>query len=185
VKVVGICGSLRKDSYNKKLLNLILKTLKEKGIDGEEIFWEDFGHYSQDIEDAGMPKNVEAFKEKIAQADGIVIASPEYNFSVPGGLKNAIDWASRPEADLTKVFGGNKVALIGGVSSGIRGTARMRMHMENICGDLGLVICPASILIATGAEAFDDGGNLVKDISKKQVNGAVDKFVELLGKLRR
>ncbi len=184
LKVVGICGSLRKDSFNKKLLNLIFKSLSSKGIEVEELFWEDFVAYNEDVQNAGMPANVEAFKEKIAQADGIVFASPEYNFSLPGGLKNAIDWASRPDADLERVFGGNKVALVGGVSSGIRGTARMQMIMPSICQDLGLVLCPAQILVASGAEAFDEGGNLIKENTAKQTQKAIDKFTELLGKLR-
>lgn len=183
LKIVGICGSLRKDSYNHKLMRLVLESLEVKGAEVEELKWEDFGPYNQDVEDAGMPKNVEDFKDKIAKADGIVFTTPEYNFSIPGGLKNAIDWASRPEADLDRVFGG-KTALLSGVSSGVRGTARAQMHMANVCQDLGLILCPSTILIGKGAEAFDDKGNLVNERDVQQVEKATEKFVELVAKLR-
>lgn len=182
VKIVGICGSLRKDSYNKKLLKQIFKSLSAKGAEVEELIWEDFGPFNQDIEDAGMPKNVEEFKSKIEKADGIVFTTPEYNFSIPGGLKNAIDWASRPEADLDRIFGG-KVVLLSGASSGVRGTARAQMHMANVCQDLGLIISPSGIMISTGGEAFDEKGNFVKDTDRQRVEKATGKFIELVKKL--
>lgn len=183
-KIVGICGSLRKGSYNQKLLDVILKMISEADVEVEQLNWEDFVVYNEDIQDAGMPQNVEAFKDKIAAADGIVFATPEYNFSIPGGLKNAMDWASRPDSDLERVFGEDKAALLAGVSSGVRGTARAQMHMANLCQDLGLLMYPSPLLVGTGSDAFDGEGNLVKEGDVARAKKSVGKFVDLVGKLR-
>lgn len=183
LKIVGICGSLRKGSYNKKLLRLILTELENRGAEVEELFFEDFPLYSKDIEEKGIPSQVEKFKDKIAGADGLVYAIPEYNWSIPGAFKNALDWASRPGADIPRVFGG-KVVMQAGTSDGVRATVRVQQHMLNVLQTFKMIVLPSQILIANNTEAFDENGNLINEGDRKQVESTCDKFIELLRKMR-
>ncbi|HAM49098.1 MAG TPA: NADPH-dependent FMN reductase [Alphaproteobacteria bacterium] len=113
VQLVGIAGSLRKQSYNRALLNAAAAQLPAAHrISIADIT--DFPLYSEDIEnEAGIPASVAAVKAAISAADGILIATPEYNHSIPGVLKNALDWISRPPQDQARVLHGKPVALIG------------------------------------------------------------------------
>ena len=120
VTLVGISGSLRKGSYNSALLRAAAGLMPE----GAELRIEsirDITLYDGDVETEGMPAPVTALKDKIAAADGLLLVTPEYNNSIPGVFKNAIDWLSRPPADIARVFGGKPVALIG-ASPGAFGT---------------------------------------------------------------
>jgi chromate reductase len=116
--IVGLSGSLRRHSFNSALLASAATlmppdaTLAIETIRGIPL-------YDADLEsDAGVPAPVEALKARIAAADGLLLATPEYNNSMPGVFKNAIDWLSRPNADIAKVFGGKPVALIGASPGG-------------------------------------------------------------------
>lgn len=120
-KLVGLSGSLRKGSFNAALLRAAVEQAPQDAvitigsIRGIPL-------YDGDIEDnEGIPKPVEALKDMIAQADGLLLMTPEYNNSMPGVLKNAIDWLSRPPADIGRVFGGKPVAVMG-ASPGTFGT---------------------------------------------------------------
>lgn len=95
-KVVGICGSLRKNSTNMMLLKMAGQVMQPK-MKLEILPWGEVPMYSQDIQEKGFPKSVNEIYEKIIHADGLLISTPEYNHSVPGGLKNLIDWLSRQE----------------------------------------------------------------------------------------
>ncbi len=121
-QLVGIAGSLRKHSYNRGLLQLAAAHLPAgHGITIAEIG--DFPLYNEDIENnVGIPEIVASVKTAIAKADGILIATPEYNHGIPGVLKNAIDWISRPPQDQARVLHGKPVALIG-ATVGTFGTA--------------------------------------------------------------
>lgn len=126
--VLGFAGSLRKDSYNKALLRAALELLP--GNMELEIFdLEGIPGFNQDLE-LQPPAKIKEFKAKIREADAILIATPEYNYSVPGVLKNAIDWASRPYAD--NAFNGKPVAMMG-ASIGMIGTARAQYHLRQSC----------------------------------------------------
>ena len=110
--IIGISGSLRKDSYNTLLLRAAAAlapagvTLQIESLHGIPL-------YDGDVEAAsGIPPAAAALKDLIAKSDGLLIATPEYNYSFPGVLKNAIDWLSRPGADIPRVFGGRKVAVM-------------------------------------------------------------------------
>lgn len=96
MKILGFAGSLRKDSFNRKLLANAISTAKELGQTIEPFDLLGIPLYNGDVEAAGMPDIVNEFRERITEADALVIATPEYNYSIPGVLKNAIDWASRP-----------------------------------------------------------------------------------------
>jgi chromate reductase, NAD(P)H dehydrogenase (quinone) len=111
--IIGISGSLRRGSYNSMLLAAAAEVIGDAGtIEIASI--RDFPLYDGDLEaEQGIPASVTALKDRIANADGLLLASPEYNHSVPGVLKNAIDWLTRPNADIRRVFGGLPVAVMG------------------------------------------------------------------------
>lgn len=127
LNVLGICGSLRKLSFNRGLLEAALELAPEGMRITRFERLGDIPVYDQDIEDAGVPEPVTAFKDAIRGADALLIATPEYNYGVPGGLKNAIDWASRPSSD-TPLKG--KPAAILGASPGAGGTIRCQLQLR-------------------------------------------------------
>jgi len=110
--IVGIAGSLRKGSFNAALLRAAVRsmpagsTLETASIAGIPL-------YDADVEAQGIPLLVANLKDQVAAADGLLLVTPEYNNSIPGVLKNTIDWLSRPDTDIPRVFGGKRVALIG------------------------------------------------------------------------
>lgn len=126
MNIVALVGSVRKESYNMKLVKLIQERYKDKF----QFDIADIGrlpHYNQDDE-LNPPEVVAAFKRQIAAADGVLIVTPEYNWSVPGVLKNALDWLSRVDKVLT-----NKPVMTAGVSGGMMGTIRAQLHLRQIC----------------------------------------------------
>jgi NAD(P)H-dependent FMN reductase len=115
--IVGISGSLRSGSYNSMLLAAAARAIPE-GVALEIASIRDVPLYDGDVEaQNGIPESVRALKDRIAAADGLLVATPEYNNSIPGVVKNAIDWISRPAADIPRVFGGLPVALMGATTS--------------------------------------------------------------------
>lgn len=113
MNVIGLSGSLRRESYNTRLLRQAAAAAPD-GVSVEIASIREIPLYDGDIEaEQGIPPAVAALKEKIAAADALLIATPEYNFGVPGVLKNAIDWLSRPARDIARVFGGLPVAIMG------------------------------------------------------------------------
>ena len=134
IKVLAFAGSLRKESYNKALI----ETSKELASENVEIEVFDLAPiplFNQDLEQ-NMPESVKEFKRRIREADAILIATPEYNRSVPGVLKNAIDWASRPSNDNS--FDDKPVALMGATGGGIVGTSAVQLHMHQIFAFLNM-----------------------------------------------
>ena len=125
ISILGFAGSLRKDSYNKALL--VAASSMMPGDATLQIFdLEGIPPYNQDLE-GDLPPRVREFKEKIRAADALLIATPEYNYSMPGVLKNAIDWASRPPGD--NAFDGKPAAIMG-ATIGMLGTARAQGHLR-------------------------------------------------------
>ena len=125
VSILGFAGSLRKESYNRALLRAAAEMVPENA--SLEIFdLEGIPPFNQDLENS-MPERVKEFKAKIKAADAILIATPEANYSIPGMLKNAIDWASRPYGDNS--FAGKPVAIMG-ATVGMIGTARAQYHLR-------------------------------------------------------
>jgi chromate reductase len=125
ISILGFAGSLRKGSYNRALLRAAM-ALIPAGASLESFDLAPIPPFNQDLE-GQPPATVKTFKEKIRAADAILIATPEYNYSVPGVLKNAIDWASRPYGD--NAFDGKPVAIMG-ASIGMLGTARAQYHLR-------------------------------------------------------
>ncbi len=116
-RIVGISGSLRKGSYNTALLHAA-KELMPAGAELQILSIDTVPLFNEDVEKQGAPAVVAALKEQLAAADGLIISTPEYNNGIPGVLKNAIDWMSRPNTDLARVFHGKPFALMGATPSG-------------------------------------------------------------------
>jgi chromate reductase, NAD(P)H dehydrogenase (quinone) len=128
VKVLGICGSLRKGSYNRAALRTASELLPE-GMTLEIADISRFPLYDEDLRQAGWPAPVQKFRDQIAAADALLFASPEYNYSISGVLKNAIDWGSRPP---DQPFNGKPVGIMG-ATAGLWGTTRAQYHLRQCC----------------------------------------------------
>ena len=124
---IGIIGSLRQASFNRALLEA-LKEVVPGGVELELVDLKGIPVYDGDLEAEGLPEAVVALDQKLAAAQGILIATPEYNYSIPGGLKNAIDWISRTP---TRPFAGKPTAILG-ASMGALGTARSQYHLRQV-----------------------------------------------------
>jgi len=168
--VVGISGSLRSGSYNTLALRLALRFAADSGASAREISLKDLDLpiYNEDLP---VPPAVPQLKDALRQADVIVIASPEYNYSIPGGLKNAIDWVSR---------GGNpfdrKVVAILGASNGPFGTLRLQPHLRQVMAALNAFLLPQpQVMIRNAAEAFAPDGTLVDKKLEGQLRQLVNR----------
>lgn len=172
--ILGIAGSLRRQSYNRSALRAatqlvppgaILKTFEIDGIPG----------FSEDDE-KNPPAKIVEFKKEIRAADAILFVTPEYNFSVPGVLKNAIDWASRPYGDGAWT---GKPAAIMGASVGMLGTARAQYHLRQISLNLNLhVMNQPEVMITNASQKFDAEGNLTDESTRKHIAKLIVSLVE-------
>ncbi len=157
-RILAFAGSLREGSFNRKVLRYAILGAREAGGHVEELGPEHLTLplYNGDLEENGsFPEQVEAWRAKILQSDGLLIASPEYNHGVSGVLKNAIDWGSRPP----NVFRG-KVAASFGATPGAQGTARSQMNLRICLSAVNVWVVPRTVLIAHASEAFDATGEL-------------------------
>jgi chromate reductase len=157
IRVLGIPGSLRKGSFNRMAL-AAAQALAPEGVVIEPCEIRDIPLYDGDVEaSTGLPAAVVAFREKIAAADALLIVTPEYNSSVPGVLKNAIDWASRPPS---QPFDGKPVAIMG-ASPGALGTVRAQLHLRHILANVNAHVLPQpQVMIAGAGQRFDAQGQL-------------------------
>jgi NAD(P)H-dependent FMN reductase len=174
--IVGIAGSLRKGSFNAALLRAAVRsmpagsTLEQASIAGIPL-------YDADVEAQGMPPLVASLKDRVAAADGLLLVTPEYNNSIPGVLKNAIDWLSRPDADIPRVFGGKRVALIGASPGGF-GTILSQNAWLPVLRTLGTELWSGKKLYVARAKAvFDDAGNLTDAKVTEQLTAFLQGFV--------
>jgi chromate reductase, NAD(P)H dehydrogenase (quinone) len=164
IRVLGIAGSLRRGSYNKGALRAALE-LAPEGV-SIETFDElaAIPPYDEDVKQKGFPPSVEALRARIKAADALLIVTPEYNYSIPGVLKNAIDWASRPPE---QPFDGKPIALMG-ASPGMLGTARAQYHLRQCFVFLnGLVLNRPEVMIANAAQRFDEQGRLTDEKTRE------------------
>jgi chromate reductase len=158
IRIVGFAGSLRRASFNRGLIRTAVEEAPD-GIDIEVLDLAGLPLFNQDVEDAGEPPAVVRFKRAIADADAMLIATPEYNHGMSGVLKNAIDWASRPPA--TSPLHDKAVAVMG-ASPGRGATARAQAQLRDACVFTGACVMPLpELLIGSAAEHFDRDGNLV------------------------
>lgn len=162
VKILGFAGSLRAKSFNKMLLREAKNRLPER-TELEIFDLEGIPPFNQDSE-RNPPQVVSAFKDKIEAADAILISTPEYNYSVPGVLKNAIDWASRPYDDNS--FEGKPAALMS-ASTGRIGGARAQYHLRQSFVYLNVyAVNRPEVIVTFAPEKFDDSGNLKDPVTK-------------------
>jgi chromate reductase len=174
--VLGVAGSLRAGSLNKALLRAAVE-LSPKNL--EIRVYERLGDiplYNADVEAKGDPEPVAAFKSAIASADALLIVTPEYNYGIPGPLKNAIDWASRPP---NKSVLRDKPAAIMGASSGGIGTARAQLSLrQSFVFTNTLVLPQPEVLVARATDKFDERGKLKDESTGKFVRQLLEALAE-------
>jgi chromate reductase, NAD(P)H dehydrogenase (quinone) len=173
VKILGMSGSLRKASYNSATLRAA-QGLVPDGATLEIFDLSPIPLYNDDVRNAGYPPVVQDFRSKIEAADAIVFVTPEYNYSMSGVLKNAIDWASRPPGPpLTR-----KPVGIMGATMGLWGTTRAQYHLRQCCVFLDLYpINKPEVLIAQAQTKFNDKGELTDETTKKMIKEHLENLV--------
>ncbi len=181
IRILGFAGSLRKGSYNKGLLRAALELLPS---DAElEIFdLEGIPPFNQDLE-RQMPDRVMEFKTKIRAADAILIATPEYNYSIPGVLKNAMDWASRPYGDNS--FEGKPVAIMS-ASGGMLGGARAQYHLRQSFVFFNMhAFNRPEVIVTFAKQKFNENGRLTDETSRKFIRELLEGLVAWTRQLRK
>jgi NAD(P)H-dependent FMN reductase len=188
VKILAIGGSLRKDSFNKKLANLAAIAAKKSGAEVTLVNMADYPlpiYNGDDEEKGGLPENAKKLKKLFFEHDGFLIASPEYNSSISGPFKNLIDWISRPEKqDVNQMpaFFGKWAALLA-ASPGALGGLRGLVHLRQILGNIAVHVIPDQVTVSKAHEAFDEKGELKDAKLQQKVATLAENFVKLLKKV--
>ncbi|HLG92534.1 MAG TPA: NADPH-dependent FMN reductase [Acidimicrobiales bacterium] len=166
-RILGISGSLRKGSYNTALLRVAQRLVP----DGVELrIYDGLGEvplYNEDVRAQGEPEPVQRLRRAILEADAVLIATPEYNWSVPGVLQNAIDWVSRPAGQ--SAFRGKPVAIMG-ASTSVAGTLRAQLQLRQVLRSVDAFTVPKPEVIVTQASnRFDAEGNLTDETARELI----------------
>lgn len=178
--VLGVSGSLRKGSYNTALLRAASELLP-RGMTLELFDLSSIPLYNDDVRALGFPKPVQEFRDRIAAADALLVATPEYNFSIPGVLKNAIDWASRPP---DPPLDGKPVAIMG-ASTGNFGTVRAQMHLRQVCVFCNMFpVNKPEVLVMRAREKFDASGRLIDETARGFVRDLLTALVDWTERLQ-
>ena len=174
INILGIAGSLRRQSYNRSALRAATQ-LAPEGVTVNIFEIDGIPGFNEDDE-KNPPANVVDLKKQIRAADALLIVTPEYNYSVPGVLKNAIDWASRPYGD--SAWSGKPAAIMG-ASIGTIGTARAQYHLRQIFVFLNIFpINQPELMIGNAAERFDAQGNLTDEKTKEYIRELLQSLAE-------
>jgi chromate reductase len=174
IRILGIAGSLRRESYNRAALR-VAATLVPEGAAIDAFELDGIPLFNQD-EDQNPPSTVLELKRRIREADAILFVTPEYNYSVPGVLKNAIDWASRPYGD--NAWNGKPAAIMG-ASPGALGTARAQYHLRQTMVFLNMFpINQPEVFISNAAARFDKDGALTDETTKKHIRQLLENLVK-------
>jgi chromate reductase len=180
ITILGIPGSLRKGSYNRSALRAAQELAPETAkieifeIDGIPVFNQD--------DEGNVPAKVTLFKSKIRAADAILFATPEYNYGIPGGLKNAIDWASRPYGD--SAWEGKPVAVMG-AAGGPMGTVRAQIQLRQCFVFLNMYpVSRPEVMIGAAHKSFDEQGKLTNEHSRKSIQQLIENLVAWTVRLR-
>ena len=171
MRVLGIPGSLRRDSYNRKLLESAAELLPG---DVELVLWEGLKGippYDEDDDVEPAPAAVTDLRAAIAAADAVLFATPEYNSSIPGQLKNALDWASRPFR--TNVLRGKPVAVVG-ASTGVFGAIWAQAELRKVLASIGARVVDGELPVGRAAERFDETGRLASEELREQLAELLD-----------
>lgn len=180
--IIGIAGSLRTGSFNAALLRACAE-LAPAGLSVEIESIASIPLYNGDVEnEQGIPASVTRLKDRIARSDGLLIVTPEYNNAMPGVLKNAIDWLTRPPGDIPRVFGAKPVALTG-ATPGRGGTRLAQTAWLPVFRTLGMrAWFGKQLYVASAAKAFDDHGGLIDETVKKLASELMDGFADFIVK---
>jgi len=180
VRVLGISGSLRKGSFNTALLRAAI-ALAPANLQIEVASIGDIPHYNEDVRAQGYPEPAAKLREQIAAADALLIVTPEYNYSIPGVLKNAIDWASRPPSP---PLNGKALAIMG-ASGSLGGTMRAQYHLRQMAVFLDMhALNKPEIFVRNAASAFDAEGKLTDETTKKLIVQQLEALATWTLKLR-
>ena len=173
LKIAAIAGSLRSGSYNRMLIREAAR-LAPDHIEFTELEIGDLPLFNEDVEQNDYPEAATRLKRGLADADGLLIATPEYNYGIPGVLKNAIDWASRPANDTP--LEDLPVALMGASVSFV-GTARAQLALRNVFVFTKSPVLPGpEVLVAGASKQFDDQGRLTSEDTEDFVRDLVERF---------
>jgi chromate reductase len=173
IRIAAISGSLREGSYNTASLRAVAE-LAPDTLTVDVITLEGIEPFNEDVEDRGWPPNVRALRERVSPADGLIVATPEYNYGIPGVLKNALDWLSRPTGK--GPIAGLPATIIGASPSTV-GTARAQAHLRQVFFYNAIPLLPtAEVLIANAGDRFDEHGNLVHEPTRKFLAGMLEKL---------
>jgi len=179
IRILGIAGSLRKASFNRGVLRGAAELVPE-GTSIEIFELDGIPGFNQD-EEQNPPDKVAELKRKIREADAILFVTPEYNYSVPGVLKNAIDWASRPYGD--SAWSGKPAAIMG-ASVGAIGTARAQYHLRQMMVFLNMFpINQPEVMIGNASDKFDDQGNLTDETTKAFIRQLTQNLIDWTGRI--
>jgi NAD(P)H-dependent FMN reductase len=180
VKVLALSGSTREDSINKKLIKDAAEIARQMGATVEIVDLRDFSmpFYDADIEQRGMPDNAKHLRRKMIESQAIIIASPEYNGSLSGVLKNAIDWASRSEdgKPSREAFQGKKFAIMSaspGAGGGNRGLIHLRAIIQNIGGE----VITQQVIVPHSYTAFNEQGQLKDPALQQQLKQEIEQLL--------
>lgn len=174
-RILGISGSLRRASLNTGLIRAA-REMAPEGVIIEACDISSLPFFNADLEEAGDPTAVAGFKSSIRAADALLIATPEYSYNIPGGLKNAIDWASRPEPQ-TSVLYQKPVAIIG-ATFGLFGTTRAQLTLRQVLTYTESLVLPGpELLLMSAATIFDSAGNLEDEETRTRIASIVRALV--------
>jgi chromate reductase len=177
LNILAFAGSMRSESFNRKALQIAKKIVSELNTNVVELDLKtlDLPLFNEDLRINGFPESVKILKDAIVAANVLLIATPEYNHSIPGVLKNAIDWAS----DKTNPFDG-KVAAIFGASNGLVGTLRSQLHLRQVLASLNVELVPQpQVYIRSAREAFLPDGSLVDKKTEQQLHRLMEATLTL------
>lgn len=180
-RIAAFAGSIRRKSYNRALIEAA-RELAPQGMTIEPVEIADLPFYNADVEAEGDPEAVAAFKAALQDADGVLIATPEYNDGIPGVLGNALDWASRLPGRAP--LAGKPVALMGASPSQI-GTARAQLHLRQILGHVHARVLPApELLVAQAHLRFDAELRLTDESTRRVMAMLLQRFSHWIGRER-
>ena len=181
INVLGFAGSLRQKSHNKNLLRAA-ETVLPDGMTLEIFDLIDIPLFNQDVEVEGIPESVMAFRDAMKAADALLISTPEYNWSIPGVLKNALDWVSRKSPDKQAPMDGKTVAIMG--AGGGYGTMRAQLHLREILAHNRLYVLPhPQMMVAKAWQHFDEDGTLTNESTRDRLASMLLELREFTWKL--
>ncbi|GAA3928044.1 NAD(P)H-dependent oxidoreductase [Litoribacillus peritrichatus] len=183
-KIIAFAGSLRKDSFNAVLVKQAAEAALYAGSEVEVVNLADFDIplFNEELE-SNTPEGVQQLKDKIRDADGLLVASPEYNGSISGVLKNALDWVSRTEPDQKPAFRDTTVALLSTSPGGLGGIRGLN-HVRDIFVGMGSLVLSNQIVVGSSYQAFDQSGKLTDESMASRVEQLSQELVSTIQKLK-